>query len=195
MKTLRSLWWVPAVVIPVLWFIDWRESLVKRGWALHAACIADQQKSFMDLRPDVDRFFDSYNSRDLPLDRAEVVWRATIEACSTREAFERWRMQSESWDVYSEDEYLDRSLTTTADVGGRFSGRFKGEWIRGDWDTKSAMSACQEVALSQDFQAECRDGIAWNTESNYGEAWLVKTNSKMTKSGEEIIKIWVLKRR
>jgi len=92
LKTLRSLWWVPAVVIPVLCFIDWRESLVKRGWALHAACIADQQKSFMDLRPDVDRFFDSYNSRDLPLDRAEVVWRATIEACSTREAFERRRM-------------------------------------------------------------------------------------------------------
>jgi hypothetical protein len=72
-------------------------------------------------------------------------------------------------------------------------GIFNGEWIYGDWDTKSAMSACQEVAQRQDYQAKCSDG-GWNAESNYGEVWLVKTNSNMTKSGEKIIKIWVLKR-
>jgi hypothetical protein len=70
---------------------------------------------------------------------------------------------------------------------------FNGEWIRGDWDTKSAMSNCQEVAQLQNYQAKCSVG-GWNSKTNYGEVWLVKTDSQHSKSGEEITKIWVLKR-
>lgn len=70
---------------------------------------------------------------------------------------------------------------------------FNGEWIRGDWDTKSAMSDCQEVAQSQSYKAKCSAG-GWSAKTNYGEVWLIKTDSKRAKSGEEITKIWVLKR-
>jgi hypothetical protein len=70
---------------------------------------------------------------------------------------------------------------------------FNGEWIRGDWGKKSAMSDCQEVAQVQNYQAKCIDG-GWNAKTNYGEVWLVNTESKESKTGEAITKIWVLKR-
>jgi hypothetical protein len=70
---------------------------------------------------------------------------------------------------------------------------FHGEWIRGDFDTQTALTACQQVAKAQLYPAKCEAHI-WNSSNFYGEVWLIKTNSDKTKSGEEITKIWVLKR-
>lgn len=70
---------------------------------------------------------------------------------------------------------------------------FHGEWIRGDFDTQTALTACQQVAKAQLYPAKC-DASEWNTSNGYGEVWLINTKSDKTKSGEEITKIWVLKR-
>jgi len=85
------------------------------------------------------------------------------------------------------------ALGAAALLAGCNSSSFRGEWIRGDWDTQSALAACREVAKSQSYPAEC-EASNWNATNNYGEVWLVNTNSDRTESGEEITKIWVLKR-
>lgn len=73
------------------------------------------------------------------------------------------------------------------------TGTFKGEYVRGDYDTRSAMAECKKDAMKQDYPAKC-DVSGWNQENKYGEVWLVNTASKRTESGEEIKKIWVLER-
>ena len=87
--------------------------------------------------------------------------------------------------------------TTVAALGlliaGCTTGSFQGEWIRGDFDTRTALTACQHVAKSQPCQAKCEAHI-WYSSNFYGEVWLIKTKSDKTKSGEEITRIWVLNR-
>ena len=78
-------------------------------------------------------------------------------------------------------------------VGCGVPGVFNGEWVRGDWDAKSAMADCQRIAPKMSYPAYCEVGWEWSADNNYGEVWLVNTNGR-TKSGEEITKIWRLKR-
>jgi len=70
---------------------------------------------------------------------------------------------------------------------------FQGEWIRGDLDTQTALSACEQTAKTQPYPAKC-EASGWNVKNSYGEVWLVNTRSDRTKSGNEITKIWVLDR-
>ena len=78
-------------------------------------------------------------------------------------------------------------------LAGCVSGSFQGEWIRGDFDKRTALTACQQVAESQPYPTKC-EASGWNEATNYGEVWLINTKSNKTKSGEEITKIWVLAR-
>jgi hypothetical protein len=79
-------------------------------------------------------------------------------------------------------------------IAGCTTGSFQGEWIRGDFDTRTALIACQQVAKAQPYPAKCEAHI-WNSSNFYGEVWLINTKSDKAKSGEEITKIWVLNRR
>jgi len=71
-------------------------------------------------------------------------------------------------------------------------GTFQGEWIRGDFDTQTALTACKQKAKAQPYPAKCE--ASPNLWTGYGEVWLINTNSDKTESGNEITKIWVLKK-
>ena len=85
------------------------------------------------------------------------------------------------------------SVLALALTGCTVPGAFNGEWVRGDWDTRSALADCQRIVASQSYPAKC-EVSTWNAQTKYGEVWLVNTSSTKTKSGEEITKIWKLSR-
>jgi hypothetical protein len=76
---------------------------------------------------------------------------------------------------------------------GCASGTFNGEWVKGDWDTRSAWADCQRIVGQQSYPARCEQS-GFNAETNYGEVWLLNTADSSTKSGESITKIWKLQR-
>ena len=85
------------------------------------------------------------------------------------------------------------SLLALALSACNVSGAFNGEWVAGDWDTRTAMANCQSIVASQSYPARC-EASGWNAKTSYGEVWLLNTASTKTKSGEEITKIWKLSR-
>lgn len=79
-------------------------------------------------------------------------------------------------------------------LAGCVPGSFQGEWIRGDFNTRTALATCQQAAKDQPYPAKC-EVSEWSASNGYGEVWLINTASNSTKSGEEITKIWVLNRK
>jgi hypothetical protein len=79
------------------------------------------------------------------------------------------------------------ALLAVVVTGCSVPGAFNGEWVKGDWDTRSALANCQRMVDSQSYPAKC-EVSEWSAKTEYGEVWLVNTASN------DIQKIWKLSR-